>query len=462
MNPFVYPVGRAILPHHPGLAASPGPSLILKGEELASSLNLSHIAALESDLHHFLSDPAVETCLVGMTDFTPITKVIVIGGGYAGTVAANRLRQRPDVEITLVNPRPAFVERMRLHQFVAGTRDATVDYDTLLGANVRLVVDQAVRIDTASRTVELGSGGTLGYDYVIYAVGSTAAMPPSVPGASEFAYPIAEYEHAQRLRTALAALPEQAPIVVVGGGLTAIETAAELVEHGHPVTMASSGMLAASFSKPARRSVAKWLAKNGVEVRERARVCEVRAGEVALADGDVLPSALTIWTAGFGIPELAARSGLRTDELGRLLTDETLTSIDDERIVAAGDAVAPSGRPLRMSCYAAQPLGAQAADNVLARIAGADPGVLDVAFVACTLGLGSRAGVMQFSRRDDTPVSMYLGGRVAATIKERVGLAGPIGTIRKEARKPGAIPTFMGLGRRRELRESEPEGAVHP
>ncbi|WP_227979651.1 NAD(P)/FAD-dependent oxidoreductase [Nocardia spumae] len=397
-----------------------------------------------------------------MTDFNAMTKVVVIGGGYAGAVAANRLRLRRDIEITLVNPRPEFVERMRLHQFVTGTHEAAVGYDTLLGAGVRLVVDRAVRIDTVARRVELGSGRALGYDYVVYAVGSTAVVPESVPGAAEFAYPIAEFEHAQRLRAALGEVPAQAPIVVVGGGLTGIETAAELVEHGRAVTVVGGGILAANFSNPARRSVAKWLAENGVEVREQARVSEVRRGGVVLSDGDVLASAITIWTAGFGVPELASRSGLRTDELGRLLTDETLTSIDDDRIVAAGDAVAPSGRPLRMSCYAAQPLGAQAADNVLARIAGSEPSVLDVAFVACTVGLGSRAGAMQFSRRDDTPVPMYIGGRVAGRIKERVGLAGPIGTIRKEARKPGAIPSFMGLGRRRELRGAAPEGGARP
>lgn len=397
-----------------------------------------------------------------MTDFNAITKVVVIGGGYAGAVAANRLRLRRDIEITLVNPHPQFVERMRLHQFVAETHEATIDYDTLLGADVRLTVDRAVRIDTATRRVELGSGRALAYDYVVYAVGSTAAVPVSVPGAAEFAYPIAEYEHAQRLRAALEKVPAQAPIVVVGGGLTGIETAAELVEQGRSVTVVSGGKLAANFSNPARRSVAKWLAENGIDVREEVRVREVRRDGVVLADGDVLPSALTIWTAGFGVPELAARSGLRTDELGRLLTDETLTSIDDDRIVAAGDAVAPSGRPLRMSCYAAQPVGAQAADTVLARIAGSEPSMLDVAFVACTLGLGSRAGVMQFSRRDDTPVPMYIGGRVAGQIKERVGLAGPIATIRKEARKPGAIPTFMGLGRRKDLPAAVPERTLQP
>jgi NADH dehydrogenase len=103
------------------------------------------------------------------------SKVVVIGGGYAGTLAANRLRTRADVDITLVNPRPKFVERIRLHQFVARTGDATIDYGTLLSEGIQLVVDSATRIDTTARTVQLASGRELDYDYVIYAVGSTGA-----------------------------------------------------------------------------------------------------------------------------------------------------------------------------------------------------------------------------------------------------------------------------------------------
>ena len=54
--------------------------------------------------------------------------MVVIGGGYAGVMAANRLTQRDDVTVTLINPRPAFVERIRLHQFVGGSDDAVADY----------------------------------------------------------------------------------------------------------------------------------------------------------------------------------------------------------------------------------------------------------------------------------------------------------------------------------------------
>ncbi len=53
-----------------------------------------------------------------MTGHKKTHRVVVIGGGYAGTLAANRLQQNTDVDITLVNPRPQFVQRLRLHQLV--------------------------------------------------------------------------------------------------------------------------------------------------------------------------------------------------------------------------------------------------------------------------------------------------------------------------------------------------------
>ncbi|MFD0662765.1 FAD-dependent oxidoreductase [Thermocatellispora tengchongensis] len=157
------------------------------------------------------------------------TDVVVIGGGYAGVMAANRLRQREDVVVTLINSRPVFVDRVRLHQLVGGSHDAVADYGDVLGEGVRLVVDTVVRIDAAGRSVLLSSGSTIGYDYLIYAVGSAGAEPV-VPGAAEFAHPIAGLEEARRLRSVLDAVPASAPIAVVGGGPTGIETAAELAE----------------------------------------------------------------------------------------------------------------------------------------------------------------------------------------------------------------------------------------
>jgi len=382
------------------------------------------------------------------------THVVVIGGGYAGTLAANRLRQHRDIDITLVNSRPVFVERIRLHQLVADTGVATADYGTLLGDGIKLIVDTVDHIATADRRVVLTSGATLNYDYLIYAVGSSGARPSQmagVPGAAEFGYSLADLESAQRLRAAVSDLPPAAPVTVVGGGLTGIEMASELAGHGRPVTLVCGGVLGPSLSDRGRSSIAGRLRSLGVDVRESVAVSQVHCDAVVLTDGAVLLSAATVWTAGFAVPDLAARSGLPTDDVGRLLTDETLTSIADERIVAAGDAAAPSGQPLRMSCQAAGPLGAQAADTVLSRIAGKMPKVLNQAFAGQCISLGRDYGAVQLARTDDTPVNVVVGGRTAASIKEAVCKA-TLWAIRREAAKPGSSFWLKGGNRPAQLR----------
>ncbi|WP_330351486.1 NAD(P)/FAD-dependent oxidoreductase [Streptomyces sp. NBC_00582] len=391
------------------------------------------------------------------------TEIVVIGGGYAGVIAANRLTRRDDLNVTLINPRPDFVERIRLHQLVAGTHDAVVDYRKILGGGVRLVVDTVTRIDAAGRGLTLASGATVRYDHLIYAVGSGSA-DPRVPGAAEFAHPIATLEDARRLRPVVDAASAKAPLTVVGAGPTGIETAAELAEQGRTVTLVCGGVLGPYLHPRGRRSVAGRLAALGVTVLDGpgTKVTAVTRDAVQLADGRTLPSEVTVWTAGFGVPDLAARSGLSTDALGRLLTDETLTSVDDPHIVAAGDSAAPSGLPLRMSCQAAIPLGARAADTVLSRIAGERPATLNQVFAGQCISLGRDAGIFQFAHRYDVAVGFHIGGRPGAKLKEFV-CKGIIEHLAGEARKPGAYRLHkVSGGSRRQQQLQRSEHAEHP
>jgi NADH:ubiquinone reductase (H+-translocating) len=386
---------------------------------------------------------------------TENTDVVVIGGGYAGVLAANRLTRRDDVTVTLINPRSTFVGRIRLHQLVGGSYDAVVDYRAVLGEGIRLVVDTVSRIDAAERSVALATGGTVGYDYLIYAVGSVNDGS-RVPGAAEFAYPIATLEAAERLRSVLDAAPATAALTVVGAGPQGIETAAELAELGRTVTLVCGGVLGPYLHPRGRRSVAERLAKLGVTVREGpgTKVTAVTRDAVQLGDGRELPSAVTIWTAGFGVPDLAARSGLSTDALGRLLTDETLTSVDDVRIVAAGDSAAPSDLPFRMSCQAAVQLGPQAAETVLSRMAGEQPAPIKVGFFGQCISLGRRAGIFQVAHSNDATIGLYLAGRQGAKLKEYVCKL-TVKQLANEARKPGSRYQWVKDDKRQQLLQAK-------
>ena len=387
------------------------------------------------------------------------TDIVVIGGGYAGVMAANRLTQRDDLNVTLVNPRASFVHRIRLHQMVAGSGDAVAGFDEVLAEPVRLVVDTATRIDAPGCRVDLASGKTIGYDHLVYAVGSAGAVP-TVPGAAEFAHPVATLEEVARLRPVLETAPTTAAVTVVGAGTLGIEVAAELAEAGRTVTLVCGGVLGPYLHRRVRRSVARRLAKLGVTILDGSPATAVTTTAVRLLNGREVPSEVTIWAAGFSVPDLAVRSGLSTDPDGRLLTDETLTSVDDARIVAAGDSAAPSGVPLRMSCQSANPLGAHAADTVLHRIAGEEPALIDIGFFGLCVSLGSHAATVQLASRNDTAKPFSVGGRLGLKVKV-TSYTGLIEHLAREARDPGSFTwKVKDTGRAERLRAANTDGRV--
>ncbi len=386
------------------------------------------------------------------------SEIVVIGGGYSGVLAANRLTARDDVRVTLINPRGQFVERIRLHQAAAGTHPAVVAFPEVLAKGVRLVVDTATRIDPTARAVTLATGDRLGYDHLVYAVGSHARAP-DLPGA-DLVHPVATLEGATRLRAALEAAPPGTPVTVVGAGSTGIEVAAELAEQGHPVSLVCGGELNPYLHGRGRRLVHRHLARLGVRVVDGggSRVVEVTPRSVRLADGGSLPSGVTVWTAGFAVPDLARRSGLATDAAGRLVTDETLTSVSDPRVVATGDASSPSAAPFRMCCASAVQLGIVAAQTLAARLVGETPADLSVGFAGQCIGLGRRDGVLQVARRDDRALGLAVGGRSVGGVKEAVSRA-VTRQIAREAASPGSfrVPGWVADPRRADAVRDRPD-----
>ncbi|CEA09773.1 NADH dehydrogenase-like protein YjlD [Arthrobacter saudimassiliensis] len=361
------------------------------------------------------------------------TRVLILGGGYAGVMAANRLAAaaRPGLAVRLVNPRGQFVERIRLHEYAAGTRaGVAVPFDRLLHPAVRQVPGTAVAIDAGRRTVGLADGETLPYDYLLYAVGSTG------PAAPAGALAVADVADAAAARTSLRSLPAGAAVAIVGGGLTALETAAETAR-AHPrlrVHLWCSALPGPSLPEPSRAGLLRSLRRAGVQVHP-----EVPVSAAADPRGQ-LGADLVLWCTGFSVPDLAARSALPVDGAGRLRVDASLRAAGQDRVFGAGDAAViedPGYAYLRMSCAAAMPMGAEAAGNILRALEGLPLRRHDSGFQAQCISLGRADGLVQFVGTDDTPRSLHLHGRTAAVLKEIICRM-TLRWIRSEAKRSGA------------------------
>ncbi|MBF6175368.1 NAD(P)/FAD-dependent oxidoreductase [Nocardia blacklockiae] len=353
-------------------------------------------------------------------------RIVVLGAGYAGLSAAGALARAGEARVTVVDARSRFVERVRLHQLAAGQRVPSWELAEALGRKgVDFVQGRAVSIDPAAKRIALADGTDLGYDFLVYAVGSAADVE-SVAGVREYAHTVATLTDVERW----AAVTGR--VAVVGGGSTGIETAAELAESRPELAVAlvSSEEPGAWLSDGARRHIRAALDRLGVEVQSGAKVVEVLPDGLRLADGSRIDAENMLWTTGFEVPRLAAEAGLSVDGRGRLLVDETLRTSDPD-IYAAGDCAAiagPGGRELRMACATALPTGSHAAASVRARLRGDEPAPLRFRYYLQCLSLGRHDAVVQFVRRDDTPTRRILTGRTAAWVKERIvrGAARPV------------------------------------
>ncbi|GAA1109065.1 FAD-dependent oxidoreductase [Kribbella jejuensis] len=353
-------------------------------------------------------------------------RIVVLGAGYAGAVAAGRLAARlyrDEVAITLVNAEPDFVERVRMHELATGRDLKPRPYDELFaGTGVELKVTKVTGVDVDRKTVAL-EAEELEYDTLVYALGS-GWNSQGVPGAAEHAYQIASRPGALRLREKLASLTAGQSVTVVGGGLTGVEFVTELAESRPDldVALVVRGELGDWLSAGGRRHLRKVFDRLRITVHENAAVTRVDEEKVT-TDGGMIPAAVTVWTAGFAVHPIVRTTSLEVSDTGRIVVDETMRSVSHPDVYAIGDAAYAMGsknKPLRMSCASGQPMAWQAADSIAARLTGGKLPHAPLAYFNQCISLGRKDGLIQYVTSDDRAVNATLTGRIAAVYKELI------------------------------------------
>ncbi|MCM4080258.1 NAD(P)/FAD-dependent oxidoreductase [Paractinoplanes hotanensis] len=356
-------------------------------------------------------------------------RIVVLGAGYAGAHAAGRLARRlhpGDTRVTLVNADPDFVERIRLHQLAAGQ---DLPYrplrDIFAGTPVELLPAWVTGIDAERRTVVLGDR-EIPYETLVVALGSSTRAEPG-------RHHVSSRAAALRLRERLSELGPGETVLVVGGGLTAIEASTEIAESRPDLRVRIT----------ARRGVGTWLSDKAQQ-HLQATLSRLSITEVA----EQQDAAVTVWTTGFSATPIAAGSGLTVSDVGRIVVDGSMRSVSHPSVYAVGDAASaegPDGRPMRMCCASAVPMAWRAADAIAERLTGRLAKELPLRYYGQCISLGRRDGILQITTADDEPTSTVVTGRRAARIKEWV-CSGAAWNI--------AYPTMMLPSRRRHIRSA--------
>ncbi len=366
-------------------------------------------------------------------------RVVILGGGYAGLIAAQRLTRQANASVTLINNRRTFVERIRLHQTAANNPPRAFTIDSLIDTRrVNFIEGHVAALDADGRTVTYTADGqshTLPFDSLIYALGSSVDRS-HITGDRVFTFSPTE---ALTLRDYLSALPAGGRVAVIGGGLTGIEGATEFAE-AYPtlnITLMTGGIFGDQFSRAGKAYLIAVFNRLGINVIENTPVRRVDDAGIHTDQG-VIHYDVTLWAGGFTVPALAREAGLAVNERGQIVVDPLLRSVLHPHIYAAGDAAyaIDAGVPIRMACATALPMGGHAADNINARINGGEETRFPFRYYFQCISLGRHDGLIQMVNPDDTPAERVITGRAAALFKEAV-CRFSINVIRLERRFPG-------------------------
>lgn len=391
-------------------------------------------------------------------------RVVVLGAGYAGLVAAKRIARqvRPDeVEVTLISASADFIERPRLHQLAVGQ---DVKIRPLRGyldrTAVRFVRGWVTDVDLAARSVAVAPVSTngvirsVGYDLLVYGLGSNIDIG-AVPGVREHVAALTSNSAAVELGGQLRRLAaDRGTLVVCGGGLTGIEVATEVAE-AYPtiaVQLLSDRRPGDWLSAKARAYLDRVFDQLKVGVISGARVREAQHGCFVLDDGRHVVFDAAVWAGGFSVPAIAREAGLAVAADGRARVGRDLCSISHPDVYVVGDAAAvsgPWGEQLAMGCRSGGFTGPKAADAVVARLTGRTADPFRFRFHEC-VSLGRKHGLVQFLHADETPTNRILTGRKAILYKN-VTLNG----ARVVFRQPGPL-----FAQRRHVAAPQPDRVV--
>jgi NADH dehydrogenase len=333
------------------------------------------------------------------------TKVVIVGGGFAGVACAKLLAEEERAEATLVDVNGYQQFQPLIYQVATAElagRDMTFEHTEVFRKqeNVTLVKAEVVAADVDQRSVTLADGTTISGDYLVLAGG---AQPNffNTPGAREYAFPLYNLTDARHLRERIlqlvadaAAKPEliddgALTFIVVGGGPTGVEIAGALSElihdvmpHRYPQLAAGAARiilvnvgqtLLAPFTDESHVYAAKQLERRGVELRLGTAVTEVARDHAVLRDGTTVKTHLVIWGGGEMAAPIAGNAGIGQGRGGRIDVRPDLSVPGHPNVFAVGDiANIPQGdeAALPQLGSVAQQSGAWAAKNILGDIDG--------------------------------------------------------------------------------------------
>ncbi len=339
-------------------------------------------------------------------------QIVILGGGFAGLVAANTLK-RAKAQVTLIDRRNFHLFQPLLYQVATGSLSpgeiaAPIRAVLRRQKNTQVLLGEAVDLNPVSKHVVLRDGARFGYDSLIIATGSQTSyygkdewrdVAPSLKTVEEATAIrhklLYAFERAERSQTEAEARA-WLTFVIVGAGATGLELAGALAEiaretlrhdfrHIRPqeatiILMEGGPRVLAGYPPDLSARAEKLVTKLGVEIRKDTFVTGIDANGVDIKRGDAtgrLEAKNVLWTGGVDATKfgrcVAERTHAQTERSGKIRVNPDLTVPNFPDIFVTGDLASVAGKdgkPLPGVAQVAIQQGRYAAKTILARLNG--------------------------------------------------------------------------------------------
>ena len=318
-------------------------------------------------------------------------KLIVLGTGFAAFSLIKDI-DTDAYDISVVSPRNHFLFTPLLPSTTVGTIEFRSIIEPIRNRQRQIQYYQAFcsSIEIPKNLLRCENvldhaSFQLPYDVLVIAVGAVNNTF-NIPGVEQFALFLKELADARLIRQRIIDCFERASMpsvtenerssllnfVVVGGGPTGVEFAAEMhdflvedLQNAYPrlvdkvqiILLEAADHILTTFDEELAAYTMKHLSGQRINVRTHSLVIRVSKDGVFLNDGTMIPYGLLVWSTGIGPTALIQSLPLKKDKSSRIIVNDYLQAEQAKQIYVLGDCAAMKEKHLPATAQVAQQQG---------------------------------------------------------------------------------------------------------